>query len=78
MCTKNGSYCEKKKKSGGGLGVDVNGEVRLLRKCKKKRFFFFFWGGGVGFGGGEGLGGGEGQGGCELRSEAFVKIKKKN
>ena len=33
MCTKNGSYCEKEKKSGGGgLGVrvDVNGEVKLL------------------------------------------------
>ena len=28
-------------------------------------FLFFFWGGGGG------------QGGCELRSEAFVKIKKK-
>ena len=32
MCTKNGSYCEKEKKSpgGGGVTVDVNGEVRLL------------------------------------------------
>ena len=41
MCTKNGSYCEKEKKSvgggsqwggGGGVGVrvDVNGEVKLL------------------------------------------------
>ena len=32
MCTKNGSYCEKEKKSGGGGGVrvDVNGEVKLL------------------------------------------------
>ena len=29
MCTKNGSYCEKEKKLGGG-GVDVNGEVKLL------------------------------------------------
>ena len=26
MCTKNGSYCEKEKKSR-GVGVDVNGEV---------------------------------------------------
>ena len=64
MCTKNGSYCEKKKKSG-GQGVDVNGEVKLLRKCKKKKknylffylifFFFFFLGGGGGGGGGVGF-----------------------
>ena len=33
ICTKNGSYCEKEKKVGGGGGgvrVDVNGEVKLL------------------------------------------------
>ena len=34
MCTKNGSYCEKEKNSGrgggGGVRVDVNGEVKLL------------------------------------------------
>ena len=37
MCTKNGSYCEKEKKSGGVRGMgggggqgDVNGEVKLL------------------------------------------------
>ena len=30
MCTKNGIYCEKEKKSRGGVTVDVNGEVRLL------------------------------------------------
>ena len=29
-------------------------------------------------GGGSGWGGGGGQGGCELRSEAFVNIQKKN
>ena len=35
-CTKNGSYCEKEKKSqcggggGGGVRVDMNGEVKLL------------------------------------------------
>ena len=29
MCTKNGSYCEKEKKSG-GVRVNVNGEVKLL------------------------------------------------
>ena len=31
-----------------------------------------------GGGGGSGWGGGGGQGGCELRSEAFVNIQKKN
>ena len=36
MCTKNGSYCKKEKKSkggeggGGGVRIDVNGEVKLL------------------------------------------------
>ena len=34
MCTKNGSYCEKERKSGegggGGVRVDVNREVKLL------------------------------------------------
>ena len=32
ICTKNGSYCEKEKKSrgGGGVRVDVNGKVKLL------------------------------------------------
>ena len=29
MCTKNGSYCEKEKKSG-GVRVGVIGEVKLL------------------------------------------------
>ena len=29
MCTKNGSYCEKAK-TGGGVRVDVKGEVKLL------------------------------------------------
>ena len=29
MCTKNGSYCEKVK-GGGGVRVDVNGEVKIL------------------------------------------------
>ena len=38
-------------------------------------FFFFFWGGGAW---GRVGGGWGGQGGCELRSEAFVKIQKKN
>ena len=35
------------------------------------------WGGG-GLGRGVGVGFGGGQGGCERRSEAFVKIQKKN
>ena len=34
MCTKNGSYCEKAKNrwggGGGGVKVDVKGEVKLL------------------------------------------------
>ena len=32
ICKKNGSYCEKEKSQGGGGGVrvDVNGEVKLL------------------------------------------------
>ena len=41
-------------------------------KIQKKFFFFFFF---LGGGGGVGLGG---QGGCEWKSEAFVKIQKKN
>ena len=43
-------------------------------KIKKKKNWVgegLGWGGGVGFGGGV-------QGGCEWRSEAFVKIQKKN
>ena len=61
---------------GGGVRVDVNGEVKLLWKLFF--FFFFFFLGGGGGGGEVGLRGGGVQGGCELRSEAFVKIKKKN
>ena len=31
MCTMNGSYCENQKvRGGGGVRVDVNGEVKLL------------------------------------------------
>ena len=56
---------------GGGFRVDVNGEMKLLRKFKKK-IFIFFGGGGVG---GSGQGGRVGgQGGWERRSEACVKI----
>ena len=66
MCTKNGSYCEKEKKSGRGGGCQG--------KCERKSEAFFFFGGG---GGGGWVGVGGDQGGCELRSEAFVKIQKK-
>ena len=76
ICTKNGSYCEKEKKSGGGGGVRGRCERRseAFLKIKKKQNIFLVWGGGVGLRGG---GGGGGQGGCELRSEGFVKIQKK-
>ena len=53
--------------------MDVNEELKFLRKFKKKK-----WGGsgrGGGSVGGVGLGG---QGGCERRIEVFVKIQKKN
>ena len=43
-------------------------------KIQKKKL----GGGGVGLGGGGSGWGGGGQGGCEWRSEAFVKIQKKN
>ena len=54
---------------GVGFQGDGNGEVKLKRKFKKKLCFFLGGRGGVGLGG---------QGGCEWRSEAFVKIQKKN
>ena len=49
----------------GGVRVDVNEELKFLRKFQKK--YFFGGGGGVrGGGGGVGVGlGGGGQGGCE-------------
>ena len=60
MCTKIGSYCEKEKKvswGGGGVRVDVNGEVKLFENSKKKKFFLLGGGGGGGpVGGGEGSG----------------------
>ena len=49
-----------------GVRVDVNGEVKFLRKIKQMG-----GGEGVGFGGRVG-----GQGGCERRIEVFEKIKK--
>ena len=62
---------------GGGVRVDVNGELNFLGKFTKKN-----WGGrvgGVGTGGQVGGGSGwwGGQGGCERRIEVFVKIQKK-
>ena len=50
----------------GGVRVDVNEELKFLRKFKIK------FGGG-----GRGRVGGGGQGGCERRIEVFAKIKKK-
>ena len=48
--------------------MDVNEELKFLRKFKKKN-----WGGGVGgVGSGSGWGG---QGGCERRIEVYVKIE---
>ena len=44
-------------------------------KIQNKKKVFFLGGGGGGGVGGVGLGG---QDGCEQRSEAFMKIKKKN
>ena len=85
MCTKNGNYCEneKKRKSQGEGGFVQRMEVIVQRKksgggsqgrCERrsensKKSFYFFIGGGVRLGG---------QSGCEWRSEAFVKIQKKN
>ena len=65
-CTKNGSYCEnvkkREKKSGGRGGVCTKNGSY----CKKEKKV-------------SGGGGGGGQGRCEeWRSEAFVKIQKKN
>ena len=67
MCTKNGSYCEKEKKSvGGGQGRCEQRSEAFMKIQKKiflygggggggsgysKKIYFFFWGGG-GLGGG--------------------------
>ena len=42
---------------GGGVSVDVNEELKFLRKFKKKKFFFGGGGRGVGSGGGGRVGG---------------------
>ena len=62
MCTKNGSYCENEKKRSQGGGGMY---TKNGSYCVKEK---------VGGGGG----GGGGQGRCERKSEAFVKIQKKN
>ena len=50
MCTKNGSYCEKEKKSGGGGQVGCERRSEAFVKIQKK-----IKGGGVGSGGGGGV-----------------------
>ena len=52
ICTKNGSYCEKEKKSRGGGGQGrCERRSEAFVKIQKKNyflfFFFFFFGGGV-------------------------------
>ena len=54
MCTKNGSYCEKEKKSGGGGQGRCERRSEAFVKIQKK---IFFWGGGGGGGGGGRVGG---------------------
>ena len=52
--------------------MDVNEELKFLRKFKKKKIFVGGRSGRVG-----GPVGGGGQGRCELRSEVFLKLNKK-
>ena len=66
----------------GGVRVDVNEELKFLRKLRKYTKKKSGGGGGGGRVGGEGVrvGGCSGwgdQGGCERRIEVFVKIQKK-
>ena len=76
MCTKNVSYCEKGKKSGGWGGGQGGCELRseAFVKIQKKKLFFlfiyFFFGGGGQVGGGEGGSpwGRGSQGGCECEN----------
>ena len=59
---------------GGGVRMDVSGELKFLGKFKKKNGRRE----GGGKGGREGGGGWwGGQGGCERRNKFFVKIQKK-
>ena len=55
MCTKNGSYCEKRGGGGRGSGGRCERRSEAFAKIKKKKNIFFFLGGGVGFGGGGGV-----------------------
>ena len=59
ICTKNGSYCEKEKKSGGGGQGRCERRSEAFVKIQKKKIYIFFGGGG---GGGVGLRGGGGGG----------------
>ena len=58
MCTKNGSYCEKENKLGGGWGGGGQGrcERRSEAFVKIQNIFFFLGGGGRVGGGGGGSG----------------------
>ena len=56
ICTKNGSYCEKEKKVGGGVGGRCERRSEAFVKIQKKKLFFFFWGEGGGRVEGEGEG----------------------
>ena len=59
MCTKNGSYCEKEKKLGGGGQDRFERRSEAFVKIQKyKKNYLFFWGGGGGGGGRVGGGGG--------------------
>ena len=50
MCTKNGSHCEKEKKSQGGQGRCEWKSEAFVKIHFFFYFFFFFWGGGGGGG----------------------------
>ena len=48
ICTKNGSYCEKEKVSGGGCQGRCERRSEAFVKIQKKKYIFFFGGGGEG------------------------------
>ena len=72
ICTKNGSYCEKEKKSGGGVGLrggGGQGGCEAFVKIQTKKFFL-----GGGRVGGVGLGGGGGGGGFRVDVNGKVEL----
>ena len=74
MCTKNGSYCEKEKKSGGGQGKCERRSEAFVKIQKKKNC-----GGGMGDQGGKknfrgGGGGGGGRLGVRVDVNGEVKL----